>query len=444
MSDEPEQQVRRRRPSQASWRQRLGIILILVLVLAVGFSAGFGAARFDLLSSIAPAPGTSEAAQPTPSPTGTSPMDVFLQAWGIVQEHWVDRQSLNQRDLAYGAIAGLVSALGDTGHSRFLTPDQLKQSTTDLSGKFQGIGAVVTDQSGKLVIASVLDNSPAQKAGIVPEDVIVAVNGESVEGLTLSQVTDKIRGPAGTSVRLGVIHKGQTTPTEIAVVRAEIPVQSVTWTMVPGTKVADIQVSQFAENTNTQLVNVLNTAKAAGVTGIILDLRYNYGGYLYEGVDVASQFLTSGNVLIERDANGKEKPYPVKSGGVATKIPLVVLVNGGTASAAEIVSGALQDHKRGLLVGEKTFGAGTVLETFKLSDGSALLLGTSEWLTPDGHRIWKVGITPNITVALASGKQPLTPTEIAKMTPEQLRASDDVQLLRALDEMPKAPVSQSH
>ncbi len=441
VSDEQQGEVLvRRRPSRGSWRRFLGTALVLLVVLFVGFGAGFGAATFGLLSGVAPAARATEAAQGTPTPAA-SPMDVFLQAWGIVQEHYVDRQALSQRDLAYGAIAGLVNALGDTGHSRFLTPDDLKRSTTDLSGKFEGIGAVVSEQDGKLVIASVLDDSPAQKAGMLADDVIVAVNGESVEGLTLSQVTDKIRGPSGSSVRISVIHKGQTAPTELEVVRAEIPVQSVTWTMVPGTKVAYIRVSQFAGNTDDQLIKVLNAARAAGATGIVFDLRSNYGGYLYEGVDVASQFLTSGNVLIERDANDKRKPDAVKAGGVATQIPMVTLVNGGTASAAEIVAGALQEHKRAVLIGDKTFGAGTVLDTFKLSDGSALLLGTSEWLTPDGHRIWKVGITPDVSVTLASGKQPLTPEEVAKMTPSQLKASDDAQLLRALDEVAKAPAT---
>jgi len=437
VSDEREGDIRAKRPraSRSSWGRRLGAALALLLVLAVGFGAGFGTGRSDLLPGLTLSPRTTQAAQPTPTAPSGSMIDVVLEAWGIVQEKYVDRQSLQQRDLAYGAIAGLVGALKDTGHSRFLKPEDLKRETTDLAGKFEGIGASVAEQDGKIVIVAPQDGSPAQKAGIQAGDVITAVNGESVEGLALNQVVDKIRGPAGTSVRLTVLHEGQTTPTDIEVSRAQIPVRSVTWTMVPGTKVAHVRLSQFADNTSAQLIEALKAAKAAGATGIVLDLRNNFGGYLHEGVNVASQFLANGNVLIERDAADKRKPYEVKPGGVATQIPMVVLTNGGTASAAEIVAGALQDQQRGPLIGEKTFGAGTVLSTFQLRDGSALLLGTSEWLTPNGRRIWKTGIAPDISVVLPTGKRALTPEEVAKLTPDQIRASEDVQFLRALEEI---------
>jgi len=186
----------------------------------------------------------------------------------------------------------------------------------------------------------------------------------------------------------------------------------------------------------------LQEIKQKSLDGIVLDLRNNPGGLLDEAIGAASQFLKSGNVLLEKNATGAIAPIKVESHGVALDIPLVVLINGGTASAAEIVAGALQDHKRAKLIGETTFGTGTVLQEFPLSDGSALLLAVEEWLTPDGHTIWHKGITPNFEVALSSDTTPVFPASEAHMSVDQLKASDDKQLLKALSLL--ASVSTSH
>jgi carboxyl-terminal processing protease len=337
--------------------------------------------------------------------------------------------------MTYGAIAGMLQSLGDTGHTRFLSPNDLRNEEAALSGHFEGIGAEVTMQDGRPTVVAPIPGSPAQQAGLRPGDVIVRVDGRDVAGLSLDAVLNLVRGPSGTSVTLSILHPGEMTVTDITIVRAPITVHSVSWTEVPGTTIAHVLISQFAEKATEELRAALNSAQTANVTGIVLDLRNDPGGLRDEAIGVASQFLREGNVLIEQNAEGKRTNYRVRSGGVALDIPIVVLINEGTASAAEIVAGALQDQRRGTLIGTTTFGTGTVLSTYTLSDGSAVLLGTAEWLTPNGRQIWHQGITPDVQVTLAADVLPLVPDEEATLTAAQLKASQDTQLLRALQEL---------
>ncbi len=216
-------------------------------------------------------------------------------------------------------------------------------------------------------------------------------------------------------------------------VRADVATVPVTWAMVPGTHTALIRLDQFSQGAADALKAALGDIKAAGADRFVLDLRGNPGGYVNEADAVASQFLKSGRVVfIERDAQGNETKHDVASGGLATDLPLVVLVDGGTASSSEIVSGALQDAGRAQIVGIKTYGTGTVLGEFPLSDGSALRVGTVEWLTPDGRQIWHQGITPDVVVERASDIAPLDPDQVGTMTPAQIAALTDPQLARAL------------
>jgi carboxyl-terminal processing protease len=265
--------------------------------------------------------------------------------------------------------------------------------------------------------------------------VIVRVDGQDVADLPLAQIVQRVRGPAGTEVTLTVIHRGETSLSEIKVVRAKITVPSVAWTMLSGTSVAHILLSQFAERATSDLVAAIKEARAAGATALILDLRNNPGGLLEEAIGVASQFLGEGNVVLEQDAQGRRTSYHVRQGGSALDLPLVILINEGSASASEIVAGAIQDYRRAPLVGTTTFGTGTVLSLFRLEDGSAIYLGTKQWLTPEGHEIWHRGVTPDIPVELAPTALPLLPQEAADLTPGQLYASPDAQLLRALAEV---------
>jgi len=205
--------------------------------------------------------------------------------------------------------------------------------------------------------------------------------------------------------------------------------------MLPGTTIADVRIAAFSHGVTNDLRTALMQIQTQGTTSIILDLRNDPGGLLDEAIGVASQFLGSGNVLLVKNAQGQEQAIPVESGGLAVNIPMVVLVNQGTASAAEIVSGALQDAHRATLIGETTFGTGTVLNTFSLSDGSQIWLATEEWLTPAGRVIWHTGITPDVSVSLASTINPFLPEAGHGMTAAQLQSSQDAQLMKAIDEL---------
>ncbi len=362
-----------------------------------------------------------------------SNFDLMAEAWNTIQRVYVDRSAIKPQLMTYGAISGMVDALGDTGHTRFLSPEMLKQERNLTRGKFEGIGAEVQMKNGQLAIVAPIDGSPAQKAGLKPGDIILKVNGQDISGLPLDQAVDRILGPSGTQVKLTILNLKTTTTRDVTLTRASIIVQNVTWHPLPGTDVVDLRIATFSKGVAGNFRKALLTVEKEGAAGLILDLRNNPGGLFDEAVSTASQFLTGGNVLLEKNALGKIKPVPVQSGGVAPSIPLVVLINGGTSSGAEIVAGALQDAHRAKLVGEKTFGTGTVLETFSLSDGSALMLAIEEWLTPDGQVIWHQGIAPDVVVHLPPDALPLTPESEKGLTPEGLRKSGDVQLLRALD-----------
>jgi carboxyl-terminal processing protease len=401
-------------------------IFAFVLAIAIAFGAG-GAL------------GLSSA--PVAGPGGTGPQTassfppqfaIYEQAWQILHDKYVDPNALDPTTLTYGSISGLLSAVGDTDHTRFLTPQDLARENSSLSGSVVGIGAEMSTVNGAPVIQSVIPGSPAEKAGLLSGDTVLSVDGVVTDGQSVDAVVLKIRGVAGTTVTLSILHANSTTPISVSIVRAKVDVPSVTWAMVPGTNVADVRIEKFASNATADLVTSLAAARKAGATAAILDLRGNPGGYVDQAVGVASQFLTGGDVYREQDRSGSVKEIPVKAGGTDTDLPLAVLIDNGTASAAEIVSGAIQDAKRGTLIGAKTFGTGTVLSQFPLSDGSALLVGTIEWLTRDGRQIWKVGVQPDITLDSTPKGKIVAPTDLATMTAAQLAASGDAQLLKGV------------
>lgn len=411
-------------------RRRIWAIVFITLICTLALSSAAFTAGF-VVGHTNSTP-TAVATNPASAPSDFS---VFWQAWGLVQKNYVDQQAVNPTKMTYGAIQGMLDSLGDVGHSRFLTPQQLADEQQSLSGKLEGIGAEITTRDGQPTIVAPIPDSPAQKAGIRPGDVIMKVDGKDVTTLTLDEIVKLVRGPAGTKVTLTVIHAGDTVQTNITIERAKITVPSVTWSMLPGTTYAHILISQFASNATAELVSAIDNAQQAGATAIVLDLRNDPGGLLDEAVGVTSQFVKEGNVLLVQDAKGTKTPITVRGGGKATSIPMITLINAGTASSAEIVAGALQDHGRSKMVGDTTFGTGTVLSTYHLSDGSAILLGTEEWLTPNGRQIWHNGIKPDIQVSLPNGVSPLTPEQESGMTAAQLQKSQDTQLLRAIQEL---------
>ena len=401
----------------------LALVVAFALTLSIGVTGGVVLDRFALVAY----------AQPSPASGNPPNFSLIQDAWNTINREYVDRAAVQSQPLTYGAISGMVNALGDTGHSTFLTPQMLKQENNFTQGEFEGVGLEVQTKGGHVVIIAPIDGSPAQRAGLRAGEMIVKVNGADISGLPLDQVVQRILGPAGTTVTLTILDPQTGQSTDYTLTRAKIALQNVTWQRIPGTTIADIRIAAFSQGVSQELQKALAEIKQQGMTGIVLDLRNDPGGLLDEAVNTDSQFLKSGNVLLEKDAQGKITPVGVETGRPVTDLPMVVLVNNGTASASEIVAGALQDAHRATLIGETTFGTGTVLNQFGLPDGSALLLATEEWLTPNGRVIWHKGITPDQVVALPAGVAPVTPDMEQSMTAAQVQASGDQQLLDGIN-----------
>ncbi len=407
----------------------IGVIVGLALV--VTFSAGIGVGRLVVPPS-APAGTTSNPAS-GPAPSAPTEFGLIKEAWDTIHQQYVAKDELDDRQLIYGAIEGMTDAVGDTGHTDFMTPEEREARNDALSGSYVGIGVRIDEtEEGLPRIVSVFRGSPAETAGLLPDDVIVAVDGRTTVERSIDDVADWVRGEAGTTVEV-TIRRSDGTEETLSIVRADVPIEPVTWALVPGSTTAIIRLEQFSAGAADDMVQALKDARAAGADRIALDLRGNPGGYVNEAVGIASQFLSSGLVYIERNAAGEREEHPVSAGGVATDLPFVVLVDGTTASSSEIVSGAVQDAGRAKIVGETTFGTGTVLGEFTLSDGSALRIGTVEWLTPQGRRIWHEGIAPDVAVTQPDGVVPLTPDDVRGLTPAEVDTIEDTQLSRALE-----------
>jgi len=402
-------------------------VLVLAVVLLLFTSTVFGAGVALGGSGLLFQPGVVRAAdQP-------AEFDTFWEAWNIVHRYFVDRDALDATRLTYGAIRGMVQALGDEGHTIFLTPEEVARQRTGISGKFSGIGAQVGLEDGLPVIIAPFDGSPAEEAGIKAGDIIIEVDHVDVTSWPLGDVVENIRGEAGTEVELTVARPDEGKSYEITIVRGEINSPDATWAMLPGSDVALIRLSQFSADATDELTVAIREAEAAGATRLIMDVRNNPGGLLEQAISVTSQFLTDGYVLQQEDADGDRQVFPVREGGIATDIPMVVLINRGSASSSEIFAGALQDHERAIVVGETTFGTGTVLQPFRLGDGSTLMLGTSQWLTADGRLIRKQGIEPDVAVELPIGTRLLAPGVVEGLSVEEFLESEDTQLLKALE-----------
>jgi carboxyl-terminal processing protease len=404
-------------------RRILGQALALIALVVVAFLGGWFSHQF-FGNSFNESDQSKEYAQ------------LFQQAWSTVDQNYVDRKAINYKKMTYAAIDAMVKSLNDTGHTRFLPPDQVQVENQQLSGKFTGIGVYLhQDKNTKqLIITAPIPGSPAEKAGLKHNDVIIAVNGVNTTGKDIAGVSDLIHGKAGTSVDITVQRPGVAQPITFHMVRSEIQVPNVIMHYIPEGHIAHIQVVSFANDTSNQLKDAISKAKSMGATKIILDLRDNPGGYLSEAIDTTSMFVQSGNVLLEQDSKGQRSAVSVKGDPIDTTDQIVVLVNENSASAAEIVSGALQDNQRAIIIGETTFGTGTVLQQYSLSDGSAILLGTQEWLTPKGTFIRNKGITPNIKVPLAQKAVVMTPNDenSGHLTEQQILNSGDAQLAAAI------------
>lgn len=392
--------------------QLVGVVLLLIVGFGLGVVVTVGSIRtsqptsFDqALQRLMPAPKGADYAQ-------------LLDVWARLHTSYVNA-NVNDQALLQGALSGLVSGLGDP-YSTYMTAETAKKFEDEISGSFDGVGMQVGYKDNNITVIAPLPDSPAEKAGLLAGDTILAVDGVNVSTLNLDQVIDKIRGKQGTTVQIS-IQRGKDEPKTYSIVRQTISVDSVTAKVVEhnGKHLAEITISSFNRDTGRELRAKAKAINAQSLDGILLDLRNNPGGYLDQAVDVASVFMPDGYVVAEVDRDGEKKTFPVNGNAFLANKPTVILVNGGSASASEIVAGALQDTKRATLYGTQTFGKGTVQDYQTLSDGSSLKLTIAKWLTPNGRSISEHGITPDTVIEM----------------PKDSTSTDDPQRSQALDHL---------
>lgn len=374
--------------------------------------------------------------------TATGDQRLIIQAWNDIDQNFVVTSAIDHKKMAYSAIQAMVDSLGDTGHSRFETPDQLKAEQNQLNNTpTVGIGVYISGGGSQpLRIDAIIPNSPASHTSLRPGDLIVGVDGASVKGKTFDEVHGLIAGQEGTKVTLTIIRPSvsPTATTDVVITRGKFVSPTVASFMIPGENIDDIVLYQFAQDADTEMAKAIKVAENAHVKGIILDLRGDPGGLLDQAVKVTSEFVPSGKtVLIEKSRGGSQKETST-CGCLATQIPLVILVDNNTASAAEITAGSIAINRPGVhVVGQTTFGTGTILTEYVLADGSALWLGASEWLLPNGQSVYHKGYTPDQQVALPKGANPLSPlvAQQENLTQQQVLNSGDTQLLQAINDL---------
>ncbi|MBI4990470.1 S41 family peptidase [Candidatus Gottesmanbacteria bacterium] len=400
-------------------------VILGLSLFVIGFGLGINASSFGLRSLPIP----SEIVNKIPTIPKQIDFNLFWDVWERLSRYYIDKKALDPQKMVYGAISGMVNSLDDP-YTVFLSPDQNKEAKDDLGGKLEGIGVQLGIKDKKIIVIAPLKDTPAEKAGIRSGDWIIKVDGIETNNWTLPEAVSKIRGPKGSKVNLTVVHKDASQSAEIMVVREEIKVASVEWEvkkwkMENGKwkmekeecsdceKVIYLKLSRFGDQTTDEwnkAVDEINaTMKPFGssqgrqlnngtMKGLIFDLRNNPGGYLTGSVFIASEFLKDGVVVIQETAQGGRQTLSVNRKGRLTDIPLVVLMNKGSASAAEIVAGALSERGRAKTVGETSFGKGSVQEAQELSAGAGIHITTSKWLLPSGKWINGTGVEPDIKV----------------------------------------------
>ena len=395
-----------RSPSTRRHR-RVPVVQISIVIVAVLAGSALFLSGYSLGRRTASDPGT-----PASQDTAFQP---FWDTYHTIEDRYAG-SSVDQTTVIQGAIRGMIGSLDDP-FSAYMTSDEYRASLQTISGQFEGIGAELASQAPDgtqgcaplgtachLVITEPIDGAPAQRAGLSVGDVIVEVDGASVDGLTVDAARDRIRGPKGSVVQLAV-QRGGTAAMSVTITRDIVQAKEVSSKVLAGGSVGYIKLSGFSDAAADQVVVALRDQLAAGRTKLILDLRGNPGGYVTAARKIASQFIGSGVVFWEQDSSGNQTPTQALTDGVATDpdVKLVVLIDGGSASASEIVAGALQDTGRATLVGQQSFGKGTVQQWQELTgDGGAFKLTIARWLTPDKRWIHKVGLTPDVVVTLPS------------------------------------------
>lgn len=404
------------------------IAFVGVLIASGAFVAGFGAGA--VVAPLSPALSASSFEPPRllPAPTATPTVslepseseaeafDLFWEVWHILEDEYYGELP-DEAEMTYGAIQGVLDTLDDE-NTVFFEPDIANIMRQDMSGSFEGIGAFVRmREDGRLMIVAPMEGQPAEEAGLRAGDIVLEADGVLLEGLNIHEAILHIRGPEGTVVRLKVLREGIADPFVVEVERTRVEMPTIETRMLEN-EVAYVKLFEFNSQATARLKDALKELMAANPRGLVFDLRNNPGGFLVEAVNVASQFIPEGTILVERFSDGREKVYEAEEGGLALEVPLVVLVNAGSASASEIVAGAIQDTGRGTLIGEMTFGKGSVQLLHNLRGGSELRVTVARWFTPDDRLIHGEGLEPDVVV---------------EMTPEDLDAGLDPQLDRAVE-----------
>lgn len=345
----------------------------------------------------------------TPSSTNAD-FNTFWQAWQIINDNYLRNPSTTNQEKVYGAVNGLVNSLGDP-YSEFFDPQSNKQFQQDITGDFGGIGAQLgIDAQNHIVVIAPLKGTPAERAGLRAKDWIVAINATSTDGMSVDRAVSLIRGPVGATVTLSIMREGWSAPKDFKITRESIVVPNVDFEMKGD--IAHITLNEFTQDAGSAFYQALLRAVNAKASGMVLDLRDDPGGYLEVAVDISGYFLKTGSLVVkEVGRTVQEQDFNSTGDGALSNFPMVVLVNGGSASAAEILAGALHDDRGIKLVGEKTFGKGTVQELEPLSDGSAIKLTVAHWVLPSGRILDHDGLVPDYAVTstesdVAAGRDP--------------------------------------
>lgn len=378
-------------------------ILVFLVAFMIGGSYSFGFSRGQKTGTVSSQDAGSvpldKAILENKNPSNDKNVDfsLFWKVWDLVREKHISKSSLDSKKMVYGAINGMLKATGDP-YTSFFDPAESKAFSEDLGGSFEGIGAELGVKDSMLTVIAPLDGSPSQRAGLRAGDKILKIEGKTVSDMTVDEAVGLIRGKKGTDVHLTILPNGQKDTKEVTITRDTINVKSVKLEMKDN-GVAYIKINEFGENTDKEFDVAMNTVLSSGAKGIVLDLRNDPGGLLDRCVSIASRMIPEGKVVVtEEDSSGKRSNLNTKGGDKLSQLPIVVLINEGSASASEILAGALKDDQGDVLVGKKSFGKGSVQELSNLPGGSSVKITVAKWLTPNGDYIMEKGINPDVEV----------------------------------------------
>lgn len=375
-----------------------GLIIIMILTFLLGWQLGHRSYQFQWKNY---KPEVKIVNQQPPSGEQVIDFKLFWETWDLVHNKYIDKTALDSQKLYYGAIQGMVAAIGDP-YTVFLPPQAQKTTKEQLSGSFEGVGMQLEyNKDKRLVVSAPLKDTPADRAGVKPGDIILKINGADTGNLSLPEAVSMIRGKKGTQVTVELFTEGDTKTHEVTMTRDTIIVKSVSFepkTTPSGKKIGYMRVSSFGEQTKSEWTEAVSDALAYGAQGVVVDVRNNPGGYLDAAIYIGSEFLQDGVIVSQEDYQGNKQNHEVMRPGKMLNLPVVVLINKGSASASEILAGAIQDRNRGKLVGTQSFGKGTIQSAEDLPESTGIHITTAKWLTPNGTWVHTKGLKPDIEV----------------------------------------------